>query len=30
MALKEKVKFQLLVDPDDPSTLILKPLVFHT
>ena len=26
MALKEKVKFQLLVDPDDPETLILKPL----
>lgn len=30
MALKEKIKFQLLVDPDDPETLILKPLVFHT
>ena len=30
MALKEKVQFQLLVDPDDPSTLILKPLVLHT
>ncbi len=30
MALKEKIKFQLLVDPDDPETLILKPLVLHT
>ncbi len=30
MALKEKVKFQLLVDPDDPETLILKPLILHT
>ena len=30
MASKEKVRFQLLVDPDDPETLILKPLVFHT
>lgn len=30
MALKEKIKFKLLVDPDDPETLILKPLVFHT
>lgn len=30
MALKEKIKFNLLVDPDDPETLILKPLVFHT
>ena len=26
MALKEKIKFQLLVDPDDPETLILIPL----
>ena len=26
MALKEKIKFQLLVDPDDASTLILKPV----
>lgn len=26
MALKEKVQFQLLVDPDDPETLILKPV----
>ena len=30
MALKEKIKFNLLVDPDDPETLILKPLIFHT
>lgn len=30
MALKEKIKFQLLVDPDDPETLILNPLVPHT
>ena len=26
MALKEKIQFQLLVDPDDPETLILKPV----
>lgn len=26
MALKEKVEFQLLVDPDDPETLILMPV----
>jgi hypothetical protein len=26
MALKDKVRFELLVDPDDPSTLILKPI----
>lgn len=26
MALKEKVEFQLLVDPDDPETLILIPV----
>ena len=26
MALKEKVKFEILVDPDDPSTIIFKPL----
>ena len=26
MALKEKIKFQLLVDPDDAETLILKPV----
>ena len=26
MALKEKVKFKLLVDPDDPETLILIPV----
>ena len=26
MALKDKIKFQLLVDPDDPETLILKPV----
>ena len=26
MALKNKVKFNLLVDPDDPSTLILSPI----
>ena len=26
MALKEKVEFQLLVDPDDPETLILVPV----
>ena len=26
MALKEKVQFQLLVDPDDPETLIIKPV----
>ena len=26
MALKSKIKFDLLVDPDDPSVLILKPV----
>lgn len=26
MALKDKVRFELLVDPDDPSTLILRPI----
>ena len=26
MALKNKVNFNLLVDPDDPSTLILSPI----
>lgn len=26
MALKDKVKFAMLVDPDDPQTLILKPV----
>jgi hypothetical protein len=26
MARKEKVNFQLLVDPDDPETLLLKPI----
>ena len=30
MALKEKIKFKLLVDPEDPETLILKPLILHT
>ena len=30
MAKKEKIKFQLLVDPDDPETLMLVPLVFHS
>ena len=26
MALKDKVKFEMLVDPDDPYTIIFKPL----
>ena len=26
MALKEKIQFEMLVDPDDPSTIIFKPL----
>ena len=26
MSLKDKVKFKMLVDPDDPETLILKPI----
>ena len=26
MALKEKIKFEMLVDPDDPYTIIFKPL----
>ena len=26
MALKDKVQFEILVDPDDPSTIIFKPL----
>ena len=26
MALKEKIQFEILVDPDDPSTIIFKPL----